>query len=298
MLEVSSLKIFNIVVTHGSFSAAAEDLFMTPPAVLHRMNDLEKELGVSLFDRTAHGVTLTVPGKVLSSHAQDLIDQNNLVTKLVRESALTQQFTIRIGSSTINPASELHALWDRIIQKLPQYRLQFIPLENNNFEFPDTYNHMGERVDILFSPYGMESVRDKINFYQLGKYHFTIMMHSTDPLATKEKIDLSDLAGASLDIMSAGMTQEIDNIYRDIKKRKLKIKLVPTDAHYTVNTFNKFTESGQYLLSLDCWDNILPGLVSRPLDVPYSLPYGFITAKSPGQNIKLFMEILKESFDS
>ena len=89
------------------------------------------------------------------------------------------------------------------------------------------------------------------------------------------------------------MSKEIDEIYQDIKDQHLKIKFTQTDAPYTVDTFNQFTADGQYLLSLDCWNNVLPGLISRPLDVPYSLPYGFITAREPDANVKLFRDILK-----
>lgn len=293
MLELRSLKIFQQVTISGSFSAAATQLFMTPPAVLHRMNELEKELGVTLFNRTAHGVTLTKPGQTLIEHAQELLDRSDQITKLVRKSALETRYTVRIGSSTINPANELHELWDKISQKLPQYRLQFIPLENNDFSFPETYQNMGQRVDVLFTPYGMESVKNQISFYEVGRYNFCVMMHPDDPLAQKQVISLTDLIGANFSMMPLGMTKEIDDIYQDIQRDQLNINITQTDAHYTVDTFNKFTESGQYLLSLDCWKNVLPGLISRPLDVPYSLPFGFITDREPPQSIKLFMSVLK-----
>lgn len=292
-MELSTLKIFNKVVARGSFSSAANDLFMSPPAVLHRMNDLEKDLGTSLFNRNSHGVSLTDSGKVLYENAQGLLEHSEQVIQTVRKSALKDSFTIRIGSSIINPASELHDLWNKLSLQLPQYRLQFIPLENNHFEFPDTYNKMGQRVDLLFTPYGMESAKDRINFLQVGRYNFTIMMHANDPLANKTKIKLEDLNNQSVAMMPEKMTTEIDAIYQAIADKKLNIQTVPTDAHYTVETFNKFTASGRYLLSLDCWNNVLPGLVARPLAVPESLPYGFITAREPQQHVKLFMQVLE-----
>lgn len=293
MLELSEINIFNIVFQSGSFSAAASKLFMTPPAVMNRINNLEKSLGVSLFKRTAQGVSLTDSGKILYENAPQLIQANNELVNLVRQSALKTQYIVRVGSSTINPVSNLSNLWSKISDKLPQYHLQFIPLENNRFKFPETYYHMGDQVDLLFSPYGMDSVRKNINFYEMGKFNFTIMMHTNDPLAKKSKIELSDLNHANFYIMPSGMSKEIDKIYKDIDKQKLKINMIITDAHYTVNTFNKFSTRTGYLLSLNCWDNVLPGLISRPLNVPFQLPYGFITAKNPERHIKLFIEILQ-----
>ncbi|KRO00604.1 LysR family transcriptional regulator [Companilactobacillus kimchiensis] len=290
MIELSTLNIFNTVVESGSFSSASTKLFMSSPAVLHRMNGLEESLGVSVFVRNAQGITLTKPGEVLYSNSKKLLEQSEHIVNIVKKSAMETNLTIRIGSAIINPIGDLNGLWNRIAQRLPQYHLQFIPLENETFKFPDTYNNMGKKVDILFSPYGMNSVQDKINFIEVGRYNFTIMMHVNDPLANKKSIELADLEGASVNMMPIGMSKEIDH---EIKRQDLKINLINTDAHYTINTFNRFTASGKYLLSLSCWNNVLPGLINKPLDVPFSLPYGFITTNKPDESLKLFIDILK-----
>lgn len=293
MLELSTLNIFNTVVESGSFSSASIKLFMSTPAVLHRMNEMENSLGVSLFLRNSQGVTLTKPGEVLYANSKQLLHQSEYIVDLVKKSALKTNLTIIIGSAFINPVNNLNGLWDKMAARLPQYHLQFIPLENDNFKFPDTYNNMGKKVDILFSPYGMSSVQDKINFIEIGHFHFTIMMHANDPLTNKEKITLGDLNGATVDMMPTGISKKVDNIYQEIERQNLNIKISKIDAHYTINTFNKFSESGQYLLSLSCWNDILPGLVSRPLAIPYSIPYGFITTNKPDANLKLFLKILQ-----
>ncbi len=64
-MDIASLKAFIAVSERGSFSRAAEALFITQPAVSKRIASLEAQLGVSLFDRIGKQVQLTEAGRVL-----------------------------------------------------------------------------------------------------------------------------------------------------------------------------------------------------------------------------------------
>lgn len=59
---VSSLRAFDAAARHGSFSAAAEELNLTPAAVSQQIRALETHLGAALFERLARGVKLTERG--------------------------------------------------------------------------------------------------------------------------------------------------------------------------------------------------------------------------------------------
>ena len=63
MLNLNKLEIFAAVVRAGSFSAAAEQLLLTQPAVSQHIQDLEVSLGTRLFVRGRRGVTLTPAGE-------------------------------------------------------------------------------------------------------------------------------------------------------------------------------------------------------------------------------------------
>lgn len=291
-MNIADLHIFEVVTDNGSFSKAAMNLFMTPPAVMHRINELEKYLGVRLFIRSSQGVKLTNAGKTLHKHANNLIVENQRVIQLVRQNDIGNIHNIRIGSSTLNPASRLFDVWAKVTSKLPQYRLQFVPLEGKNYQFPDVYNHLGEQVDILFGPSGMDNVRKRINFYQVGTYGFSIAMHIGDKLADKKIIVLKDLNESEVQSIPRGVSKIFDQIYTKFDNSGYQIRAVDTDAHYTIDTFNKFNLSGEYLLSLDCWNHVLPDIINRPLDVPYELPYGFITPLKPNAETELFVKVL------
>jgi DNA-binding transcriptional LysR family regulator len=73
MLNLYKLEIFAIVVQTGSFSAAADRLLMSQPAVSQHIQDLEASLSARLFQRGRRGVTLTEAGDTLYRYTQDIL---------------------------------------------------------------------------------------------------------------------------------------------------------------------------------------------------------------------------------
>lgn len=66
-------RIFYTVGNNESFSKAAQELYMTQPAVSQAIAQLENELGTRLFNRTPKGVTLTTEGSLLYEYVQSAI---------------------------------------------------------------------------------------------------------------------------------------------------------------------------------------------------------------------------------
>lgn len=73
MLDVKRLHVLREVAVQGSFSAAADELFLSQSAVSQQIATLEKEVGMQLLDRTREGPKLTDAGRVLVSHADAAI---------------------------------------------------------------------------------------------------------------------------------------------------------------------------------------------------------------------------------
>jgi len=73
MLNLYKLEIFYIASLSGSFSAAAEQLYMTQSAVSQHIQELEASLGVKLFKRGPRGVSLTTQGQTLFDYAERLL---------------------------------------------------------------------------------------------------------------------------------------------------------------------------------------------------------------------------------
>jgi DNA-binding transcriptional LysR family regulator len=70
MLSLYKLEIFNAVVQEGSFSRAAQRLYLTQPAVSQHIQSLESSLGTRLFKRGRRGVQLTPAGEMLHDYTR------------------------------------------------------------------------------------------------------------------------------------------------------------------------------------------------------------------------------------
>jgi len=69
MLDPRRLEVLRAVAEHGSFSAAADALSFTQPAISKQIAALEQQAGTALLERTPRGVRLTQAGSVLVDHA-------------------------------------------------------------------------------------------------------------------------------------------------------------------------------------------------------------------------------------
>lgn len=74
-MDIEALKAFMAVAGQGSFSLAAEQLFLTQPAVSKRIAALEMELGAPLFDRVGRRIILTEAGRTLLPKARHILDE-------------------------------------------------------------------------------------------------------------------------------------------------------------------------------------------------------------------------------
>ncbi|MDP6377488.1 MAG: LysR family transcriptional regulator [Pseudomonadales bacterium] len=74
-MQWSDLSAFLSVTQHGSFSRAATALHISQPAVTKRVQNLENELEVRLFDRIGRSIHLTDAGKLLKPRAEQILAQ-------------------------------------------------------------------------------------------------------------------------------------------------------------------------------------------------------------------------------
>lgn len=73
-IDIEFYKVFCIVAETGSFSKAAEKLYISQPAITQTIKKLEEQLGGKLFFRNNNGVALTEEGKHLYEYIKDSIE--------------------------------------------------------------------------------------------------------------------------------------------------------------------------------------------------------------------------------
>ena len=85
MMYNPQLETFICVVESGSFSKAAEKLFISSPAVIKQINSLESSLGLQLFNRTHRGLVVTEAGKSIYNDAKYIIGYSKEAVKRAKD---------------------------------------------------------------------------------------------------------------------------------------------------------------------------------------------------------------------
>jgi LysR family transcriptional activator of glutamate synthase operon len=97
-MELRHLRYFCAVATHLSFREASRDLLVAQPALSQQVRSLERELGVTLFDRSSRPIGLTDAGAAMLVHARRILADVSLATDEVRRLASPPQATLTVGA--------------------------------------------------------------------------------------------------------------------------------------------------------------------------------------------------------
>ncbi|WP_457640627.1 LysR substrate-binding domain-containing protein [Persephonella sp.] len=100
ILDYHKLKIFKTVADTGSFSKAAQLLFLSQPTVTLQIKKIENYLGVTLFRRDKKNVVLTEEGKILYEYATKIIEDYLLMEEKLSYMKENVQKNLVIGAST------------------------------------------------------------------------------------------------------------------------------------------------------------------------------------------------------
>ena len=114
------LQVFHAVARHGSFTRAAEALFMTQPAVTFQIKQLEEQFNTRLFDRGHGRVTLTSAGELVMAYAERILGLSEELESRVSE--LTDELSgiLHLGTSTTIASYWLPQLLEGFKRRYPR----------------------------------------------------------------------------------------------------------------------------------------------------------------------------------
>ncbi|HEX2315959.1 MAG TPA: LysR family transcriptional regulator [Thermomonospora sp.] len=121
---VGHLECFVAVAEELHFGHAAERLGMAQPPLSQRIQRLEKELGIRLFDRSSRHVELTAPGRLLLDEARDILTRVDRIYSLAARARLGAVGTLRAGLPADLGGAVLAALIAEFREHCPDVRLE------------------------------------------------------------------------------------------------------------------------------------------------------------------------------
>lgn len=164
-VKLRDLHIVLAVADAGSMTRAAEELAVSYPVVSKTISDLERTLGVKLFDRSISGVEPTHYGRALLQSGVAVFDEMRKGLQQIEFIKQPDAGELRIGSSIVVDAGLLPAVIERFSRELPKATLHVLPeniatqqydnLRNRNVELvlgrlPTTMGELDLVTETLF----------------------------------------------------------------------------------------------------------------------------------------------------
>lgn len=289
MLFNSQLETFVVVADEGSFSKAAEKLFISTTAVIKQINTLEEDTNIQLFQRSFKGVSLTESGKSFYSDAKYIIKY--LEDSINRAKTInSEDNTIKVGTSIMTPSHLLLELWPNIHNLYPNLKFKLVSFENTPENAREILLNLGKNIDIVAGIFD-DTFLDyrQCEATEVSKVNFCCAVPIHHRLAQKEKLTVDDLKGETLMIIKEGWSSYVDKLRKDLTNNYPEITLKDF-PFYNVEVFNKCESENNILLTVEYWKNVHPLLKLIPVEWDYKIPYGFLHSPNPSSQVEAFLK--------
>lgn len=276
----------------GSFTKASERLYISPTAVMKKINTLEAQLDLKLMERTPSGIHLTKAGSLIYQDAKFMMDYSAKSLANARSTLHSKDTTFCVGTSLLNPAKPFMDLWYQVNKEFPDYKLHLVPFEDNHEGILNEIEQLGTKFDFLIGVCDSRSWLSRCRFLPIGRYRKMISVSREHPLAGKPCINLEDLYGETLMMVKQGDSETNDLIRQNLTKDHPAIQIEDTPRFYDISVFNRCIETGNILLTIECWQDIHPGLISLPVNWDYTIPYGILYSLNTPEDVQKLVKAI------
>lgn len=188
-MELRQLRYFVAVAEVEHFNHAAEHLHVAQSALSRHVKELERELGVDLFERLPRGVRLTPAGHALADRARRILDEVEAAYALARETQQGRVGLLRLGFNAIAVKNGV------VPTALHRFRLDRpgVHLSFNTLTSPEQLSLLyADHLDVGFL-YTEPGSHPELNFVEIVSYRMVVAMRRDHPLAVQPVLRISDL---------------------------------------------------------------------------------------------------------
>lgn len=195
-MTLQHLKDITVIAREGSFTKASRVLFRAQPNLSNMVRDVEKELNITIFERTSSGVTLTLQGEQFIAHAKEIISQY----KSLEQIGKMPETSFSLGISVCRASYCVRAVSDWMNQALPPEQKLSLRLHETNTDEAIEQVYCGEsalgiiRLPSFYENYYRQQLEEKgLESELLMDFTMMLIFRSDHPLATISPIREEDL---------------------------------------------------------------------------------------------------------
>lgn len=287
----SQLDTFIKVAESGSFSKAAELLYMTPTAVMKQINALEDGLNITLFERTNHGLTLTKAGGSFLQDARYMAEYYSRAVEKAREIEEGEnRKSIRIGVSAMTPARFVLDIWSQIQERIPNLKIELIPYENNPVNAREILKNLGQHIDIVGGLYDDNFLKDRgCAATHLYDKKLLLAVPVSNPLCNQSLITAKKLRGSTVLFIRRGWNVHVDKLRAELEGEGVQTEEFDM---FNLGAYNRAVAQNMPIITVEGWEDVHPLLKFVPTDWDCRIPFGVLHSPAPSKLVKRFLDIV------
>ena len=243
-MELRHLRYFVAVAERLHFRHAAEVVHVAQPALSQQIRQLEKEIGVTLFERSRHKVRLTPAGRAFYKNAQLILNQTHQAVAEARKVEHGEAGTIRIGFVSTAAISVLPEAMKALQTQVPSAEVELKELAS------------GEQIDALYRELldigflHAKLAEDVLETMVVARERLIVAVPDSCTLAASRHIDAKDLASWTV-IMPARHTTS--GFYEHVRMAYQRAGVAPERVHHT-----RLLQTGLLLVGAGLGVSIVP----------------------------------------
>ena len=195
-MTLQQLRYITTVADTGTITEAAKKLYISQPSLTNAIHELEKEMGLTIFNRTNKGIFISREGEEFLGYARQVLEQTTILEdKYKKNGGGKKQFCV----STQHYSFAVNAFVD-LVKKYGQEEYDFSLRETQTYKLIEDVAQMRSEIGILFLNDFNEKVIRKIlkssdlEFHLLFVAEPHVFISRQHPLAKKKIITNEELA--------------------------------------------------------------------------------------------------------
>ncbi|GAB2763372.1 LysR family transcriptional regulator [Terrabacter sp. 28] len=187
MLDTHRIRVFRSVMASGSIQAAADNLGYTPSAISQQISALQKETGLTLFEREGRGLSPTAAARSLVANTNDLMGELSRLDRVVEDLREGRSGLLTIGYFASAGAEWMPTLARRLTTEMPDLTLELVLTE-----IPE---YAGATLDldlVIDTPGAQDPAGSKR--VPLAVDPYVVILPADHPLADEDEVNLAQLA--------------------------------------------------------------------------------------------------------
>ena len=204
-MELRHLRYFVTVAEEQNLTRAAARLHISQPPLSRQIRDLERELGISLFDRGAKSIRLTEAGKIFLVEAQSILQRVDASVDLMKSMAQGKRGKVRVGYAA-SPAIEIlrHTL-QIFYDAHPQ-----IKVDLHDMSGPEMLGGLREnKLDVALAVSASPRDFDGLVFENLAAYAINVAFHNDHKFKSANEVSLREIARQPIVILTREKYPEV-----------------------------------------------------------------------------------------